>query len=141
MSYQKLLQQMIGVTLVALFLVGCGAPAATPVDGTYHWRGDGTPTLFFGFKITDEGSRVEDAMAGVDFLEAITVSAPRETALRGGSFEFIFSLPTRYVSGMTVDNADVVFKGKFVTPTQVEGTYQSKSAVFGSGEWSAELSE
>jgi hypothetical protein len=30
MSYQKLLQQMIGVTLVMLLLVGCGAPAATP---------------------------------------------------------------------------------------------------------------
>jgi hypothetical protein len=32
MSYQKLLQQMIGVTLVMLFLVGCGAPPATPVS-------------------------------------------------------------------------------------------------------------
>jgi hypothetical protein len=30
MSNRKLLQQMIGVTLVALLLVGCGAPAATP---------------------------------------------------------------------------------------------------------------
>ena len=30
MSYQKLLQQMIGVTLVVLLLAGCGAPAATP---------------------------------------------------------------------------------------------------------------
>jgi hypothetical protein len=32
MSYQKLLQQMIGVTLFLLLLVGCGAPAATPVS-------------------------------------------------------------------------------------------------------------
>ena len=32
MSYQKLLRQMIGVTLVMLLLVGCGAPAATPVS-------------------------------------------------------------------------------------------------------------
>ena len=31
MSYQKLLQQMIGVTLVMLLLVGCGAPTATPI--------------------------------------------------------------------------------------------------------------
>ena len=31
MSCQKLLQQMIGVTLVMLLLVGCGAPAATPL--------------------------------------------------------------------------------------------------------------
>ena len=30
MSYERLLQQMIGVTLVALFLAGCGAPVATP---------------------------------------------------------------------------------------------------------------
>lgn len=30
MSHQKLLQQMIGVTLVALVLIGCSAPAATP---------------------------------------------------------------------------------------------------------------
>lgn len=30
MSYQKLLQQMIGVTLVMLPLVGCGAPVAMP---------------------------------------------------------------------------------------------------------------
>ena len=30
MSYQKLLQQVIGVTLLMLLLVGCGAPAATP---------------------------------------------------------------------------------------------------------------
>ena len=34
MSNQKLLQQMIGVTLVMLLLVGCGAPAATPVPPT-----------------------------------------------------------------------------------------------------------
>jgi predicted esterase len=32
MSYQKLLRQMIGVTLVMLLLAGCGAPAATPVS-------------------------------------------------------------------------------------------------------------
>jgi hypothetical protein len=30
MSHQKLLQHMIGVTLVALVLIGCSAPAATP---------------------------------------------------------------------------------------------------------------
>lgn len=30
MSYQKLPQQMIGITLVFLLLVGCGAPTATP---------------------------------------------------------------------------------------------------------------
>ena len=30
MNCQRLLQQMIGVTLVMLLLVGCGAPAATP---------------------------------------------------------------------------------------------------------------
>jgi len=30
MSYQKLLQQMIGVILVMLLVVGCGAPAAKP---------------------------------------------------------------------------------------------------------------
>lgn len=30
MSYQKLLRQMIGVTLAMLLLVGCGAPAAIP---------------------------------------------------------------------------------------------------------------
>jgi hypothetical protein len=30
MSHQKLLQQMIGVTLVMLLLVGCGVPATTP---------------------------------------------------------------------------------------------------------------
>ena len=34
MSRQKLLQQVIGVTLVVLFLVGCGAPAATPEPPT-----------------------------------------------------------------------------------------------------------
>ena len=34
MSNQKLLQQMIGVTLVMLLLAGCGAPAATPVPPT-----------------------------------------------------------------------------------------------------------
>ena len=34
MSYQKLLQQMIGMTLVLLLLVGCGTPAATPVPPT-----------------------------------------------------------------------------------------------------------
>ena len=32
MSYQKLLRQMIGVTLVMLLLVGCGAPPATPTS-------------------------------------------------------------------------------------------------------------
>ena len=32
MSCQKLLQQMVGMTLVMLLLVGCGAPAATPVS-------------------------------------------------------------------------------------------------------------
>lgn len=32
MSYQKLLQRMIGVTLVMLLLVGCGAPTATTVS-------------------------------------------------------------------------------------------------------------
>jgi len=31
MGCQKLLQQMIGVTLVPLFLIWCGAPVATPV--------------------------------------------------------------------------------------------------------------
>ena len=30
MSYQNLPQQIVGVTLVTLFLVGCGAPVATP---------------------------------------------------------------------------------------------------------------
>ena len=34
MNRQKLLQQMLGVTLVALTLVGCSAPAATPVPPT-----------------------------------------------------------------------------------------------------------
>ena len=34
MSYKKSLQHMIGVTLVMLLLVGCGAPAATPVPPT-----------------------------------------------------------------------------------------------------------
>ena len=34
MSYKKLLQQVIGVTLVTLLLVGCGAPAATPMPPT-----------------------------------------------------------------------------------------------------------
>jgi len=32
MSYQKLLPQMIGLTLVMSLLVGCGAPPATPVS-------------------------------------------------------------------------------------------------------------
>jgi hypothetical protein len=32
MGYQELLRQIIGVTLVMLLLVGCGAPAATPVS-------------------------------------------------------------------------------------------------------------
>jgi hypothetical protein len=32
MSYQKLLQQMISVTLVALFLAGCGTPAVAPTS-------------------------------------------------------------------------------------------------------------
>ena len=30
MSYQNLLQKIVGVTLVTLFLSGCGAPVATP---------------------------------------------------------------------------------------------------------------
>jgi len=34
MSHRKLLQQMIGVTLVMLLLVGCGAPGSTPVPPT-----------------------------------------------------------------------------------------------------------
>jgi hypothetical protein len=34
MCYPKLLQQMIGMTLVLLLLVGCGASAATPVPPT-----------------------------------------------------------------------------------------------------------
>ena len=34
MSPQKLPQQMIGMTLVLLLLIGCGAPAATPVPPT-----------------------------------------------------------------------------------------------------------
>lgn len=32
MSYQKLQQQMVGVTLVMLLLIGCGAPPASPVS-------------------------------------------------------------------------------------------------------------
>lgn len=32
MSRQKLLQQVVGATLVIVFLVGCGAPAATPMS-------------------------------------------------------------------------------------------------------------
>jgi hypothetical protein len=32
MNHQKLLQQVIGVTLLMLLLVGCGAPTATPVS-------------------------------------------------------------------------------------------------------------
>jgi len=34
MSHQMLLQQIIGLTLVTLLLVGCGAPAATPAAAT-----------------------------------------------------------------------------------------------------------
>ena len=34
MSYQKLLQQMMGVTFLLLLLVGCGTPAATPMPPT-----------------------------------------------------------------------------------------------------------
>ena len=34
MSYQRLPQQMIGITSVLLLLVGCGAPAATPMPPT-----------------------------------------------------------------------------------------------------------
>jgi hypothetical protein len=45
MNYQKLLQQMIGVTLVMLLLVGCGTPATIPTPVVIVVTATPQPTL------------------------------------------------------------------------------------------------
>jgi len=59
MSYKKLLQQMIGVTLVILVLVGCGTPAATPTR-------TGPPTYSEVLRTYPKGAELCKTVASVE---------------------------------------------------------------------------
>jgi len=149
MSSPRLLSLMMGFVLTMLLLVACGgtqttpaqvAPTATPmasptpmaipvlVPKSGSWIGRGWPFLIV-FSVTEDGRQVEGVMvvymptpeAG-EHSGSITAGAHD---IKDNTFSF-----TSMVGLKTVE-----FKGRFVSPTSVKGTFEASGV---EGEWTAE---
>jgi hypothetical protein len=149
MSYQKLPQQMIGITLVFLLLVGCGAPAATPkpLPGASFSGaidvGDKASSGMLSFKVSDAGTAITDlriSLENANCNNMITMGSVMDfmsnpgITITDGAYEG--SLPA--MGGMVKDyrfnpgdsfptpvpNPNTVGKiaGHFTTPTAASGT-------------------
>ena len=125
----RLLSLMMGFVLTMLLLVACGGTQTTPlVPKSGSWIGRGGPFLIM-FGVSEDGRQVE----GVLVVYMPTPEAGKHTGsvaagahdIEDNSFSF-----TGMVGLKTVE-----FKGRFVSPTSVKGTFEVSGV---EGEWTAE---
>lgn len=148
---------VIGVTLVVLFLVGCGGPAATAVSeaptpdieatgqaaraATQAAQPTDTPTPENGpkagewkgegvsFKVTPDG-HVHNFSIDIRMSSGNTCSLTPEGAVAiGEDGKFTFSDTTESISGKTV--ATNLVSGRFDSDTTLTGTYGSTMILCG----------
>jgi hypothetical protein len=110
MSSKKLLQQMLGLTLIAFLLVGCGGPK--PKVG--HWEGE--PSV--SFDVTNEGNiRDFKIVAPFGGGSECTINLTEDIVIESdGTFTFSSSLTA-------VGSIENRISGKFDGDTTVTGTY------------------
>ena len=141
MSYPKLAHQMMGMTLVFLLLVGCGAPAATPsppkpgatLVGTIAM--ERAKSAQITLKVSDDGQTIEWVSAAFTELKCEGFSAGSSSTkvtgrapITDGKFEFKSS------------NIGEI-SGQFTSPTAAQGTahlvFVNGKAECGTWQWSA----
>jgi len=130
-----------GLVLLSVIMSGCNQ-SVSPHPGRYHWshyltfNASQHESIIFDLRVDDDRRTIHCLASYVDYRPL--ASQPGATAKALGTPERTATITRGRFRFPDDGFPDMKITGRFVTPTRIEGTYQSDRA---SGEWTATCAE